>query len=122
MTPAAFDKACLALPGAALSVQWGGSHVFKIGGKMFAIRSGAATQDGIAFKASDLAFEVLTQTGRARPARYLARAKWVGFSDLSALDDEEVADWLRNAHGLVAAKLTRQTRAALGLSAPPRRA
>jgi predicted DNA-binding protein (MmcQ/YjbR family) len=63
-----------------------------------------------------VAFEVLTETGRAAiPAPYLARAKWVYFADLSALDAGEVADWLKTAHGLIAAKLTRKARAEIGL-------
>jgi predicted DNA-binding protein (MmcQ/YjbR family) len=115
MAPEAFDKACLALPGAKLSIQWGDDHVFKVGGKMFAVRGNAAPKGGISFKASDVAFEVLTETGRAIPAPYLARAKWVRFDDLSELDADEVADWLRTAHGLIAAKLTRKLRAELGL-------
>jgi predicted DNA-binding protein (MmcQ/YjbR family) len=116
MTPEAFDKACLALPGATLSIQWGNDHVFKVGGKMFAVRGeGVTLGGGISFKASDVAFEVLTETGRARPAPYLARARWVHFPELPALDADEVADWLRTAHGLIAARLTRKLRAELGL-------
>lgn len=69
MTPEAFDKACLGLPGATLSVQWGDDHVFKVGGKMFAVRgTGVTLGGGISFKASDVAFEVLTESGRAAPA------------------------------------------------------
>jgi predicted DNA-binding protein (MmcQ/YjbR family) len=115
MTPEAFDKACLALPGATLSIQWGDDHVFKVGGKMFAVRGNAVPKGGISFKASDVAFEVLTETGRAIPAPYLARAKWVRFEDLSDLDADEVADWLKTAHGIIAAKLTKKARAELGL-------
>ncbi|USQ97326.1 MmcQ/YjbR family DNA-binding protein [Caulobacter sp. RL271] len=116
MTPKAFDAACLALPGATLSVQWGDDHVFKVGGKMFAVRGTGVTQGGgISFKASDVAFEVLTETGRANPAPYLVRAKWVHFAELSELDADEVTDWVKTAHGLIAAKLTRKVRAELGL-------
>ena len=117
MSPDAFDRACLALPGAILSIQWGDDHVFKVGGKMFAVRgSGVTLGGGVSFKASDVAFEVLTESGQAAPAPYLARAKWVHFADLDALDAEEVADWVTTAHGLIAAKLTRKARAELGLS------
>ena len=116
MTPEAFDRACLALPGATLSIQWGDDHVFKVGGKMFAVRGQGVTRGGgVAFKVSDVAFEVLTGSGRAAPAPYLARAKWVRFEDLSALDADETMDWLKTAHGLVAAKLTRKARAELGI-------
>jgi predicted DNA-binding protein (MmcQ/YjbR family) len=114
MTPEGFDTACLALPGATLSIQWGDNHVFKVGDKMFAVRGAAG--DSFSFKASDVAFEVLTESGRARPAPYLARARWVWFADMAAQDDAEVRDWLATAHGLIAAKLTRKARTALGLS------
>lgn len=113
MTPEAIEACALALPGATLSVQWGDDHVFKVGGKMFAVLGSAG---GMSFKASDLAFEVLTEGGPARPAPYLARAKWVRFDDLDSLDPDEVADWLATAHGLVAAKLTRAQRREIGLA------
>ena len=115
MSPEAFDQACLALPGATLSIQWGNDHVFKIGGKMFAVRGEGVGHGGISFKASDVAFEVLTEAGRATPAPYLARARWVHFADLSVLDADEVADWVGTAHALIAAKLTRKARAELGI-------
>ncbi len=94
-----------------MTVQWGEDQVFKVGGKMFAVQG----QGGASFKASDIAFDVLTETGRARPAPYLARAKWVYFDDVEGLDDAEVTAWLADAHTLIAAKLTRKARAELGL-------
>ena len=113
MSPKAFDTACRTLPGATMDVQWGDDHVYKIGGRMFAVTG--PTGVGCSFKVSDIAFEALVESGRARPAPYLARAKWVRFDDLSALDDAETRDWLKTAHGLVAAKLTRARRRELGL-------
>ena len=115
MTPEAFDAACLALPGATMTIQWGDDHVYKVGGKMFAVMGGAVGRNGFSLKASDVAFEVLSETGQAVPAPYLARAKWLYFDDLTAQDDAEVTDWLKTAHGLIAAKLTRKARAELGL-------
>ncbi|MBO9707825.1 MAG: MmcQ/YjbR family DNA-binding protein [Caulobacter sp.] len=111
MTPQDFDRIALALPGATMTVQWGADQVYKVGGKMFAVLG----EGGFSFKASDVAFEVLSETGRAIPAPYLARAKWLRFADLAVQDEAEVADWLRTAHGLIAAKLTRKARAELGL-------
>ncbi|CAN5839516.1 MmcQ/YjbR family DNA-binding protein [soil metagenome] len=112
MTSAEINTACLALTGATKVVQWGGSDVYKVGGKIFAI---AGLAGGLMFKVTDLAYEVMTQSGMASPAPYLARAKWVSFDDLAALDVDEVADWLETAHRLVAAKLTRAQRKELGL-------
>ena len=114
MTPTAFEKAALALPGAAVNVQWGDDRVYKIAGKMFAATDGAGTS--LSLKVTDIAYEALIDTGRARPAPYMARAKWVRFDDLAALDDAEVGDWLKTSHALVAAKLTRKARQELGLA------
>jgi predicted DNA-binding protein (MmcQ/YjbR family) len=111
MTPEAFDAVALALPGATMTIQWGADHVYKVGGKMFAVLGGG----GFSVKASDVAFEVLSESGRAVPAPYLARAQWLYFADLAAEDDAEVADWLKTAHGLIAAKLTKKARAEIGL-------
>lgn len=112
MTPHAFDAAARGLPAVTMTVQWGDEHVYKVGGKMFAITS---PRGGCAFKVTDIAFEALVEAGRARPAPYLARAKWLRFDDLEGLDEAEVGDWLATAHRLVAARLTRAQRMALGL-------
>lgn len=115
MTPKAVHAAAMALPAATMSVQWGGAQVYKVGGKIFAIMGQGGLLEGVSFKASDLAYAVLTESGRAVPAPYLARAQWVKLGDLPDQDEAEVADWLRTAHGLVAAKLTRKIRAELGI-------
>jgi len=114
MTPEAFDAACRALSGVTMDVQWGADHVYKVGGKMFAVCG--PTAFGVSLKVSDIAFEALVESGAARPAPYLARAKWVRFDSLAAQDDAEMADWLANAHALVAAKLTKAARRSLGLA------
>ena len=113
MTPAALEKAALALPGVELSIKWGADRCYCVGGKMFA----ATDPDGghFSLKVSDIAFEVLTETGLASPAPYAARFKWVMFEDLAALDPAEVTDWLASAHRLIAEKLPKKQRAALGL-------
>jgi len=104
---------CLALPGATVDHPFGDDHdAYKVGGKMFAMVGGLG---GLSFKVSDIAFEVLTETGRARPAPYLARAKWVHLDDPAAWPNDDLADHLKTAHALIAAKLTKKARAGLGL-------
>ena len=117
MTPEAFQARCLALPGATVVVQWGGSQVYKVGGRVFAIMGGDMGQapTAYAFKASDMAYELLIEQGLAAPAPYLARAKWVRLTGPDALPDEELAAYLAQAHGLVARRLTRAARRGLGL-------
>jgi predicted DNA-binding protein (MmcQ/YjbR family) len=113
VSPEALEEAALAHPGAELSIKWGEDRCYVVGGKMFAATD--ATSSNLSLKMTDIAFEALTETGRGRPAPYMARAKWVMFDDVSALDADEVGGWLKTAHALVAAKLTRKQRAALGL-------
>ncbi|RZJ84451.1 MAG: MmcQ/YjbR family DNA-binding protein [Brevundimonas sp.] len=107
-------KVCLALPGVVVEHPFGDDHdAYKVGGKMFAMVGGMG---GLSFKVSDIAFEVLTEEGRARPAPYLARAKWVHLDDPAEWPDADLADHLKIAHGIIAAKLTKKARAALGLA------
>ena len=118
MSPDAFEACCLSLTAATLSVQWGEDRVFKVGGKMFAVAGpiGPATAGGYSFKASDMAYELLVEQGLARPAPYLARAKWVQLLSRDSLPDEDLRAYLGQAHALVAARLTRANRKALGLA------
>lgn len=116
MDRAGIGRVCLALPGATLDHPFGDHHdAYRVGGKMFVM---VGQTGSVSFKVSDIAYEVLTETGRARPAPYLARARWVNIEDPeAALDwtDSEMADHFRSAHAIVAAKLTRKQRAELGL-------
>lgn len=106
-------KVCMALPGVTLEHPFGDDHdAYKVGGKMFAIVGGMG---GLSFKVSDIAFEVLTGDGRARPAPYLARARWVHLADPADWADDELAEHLVIAHGIVAARLTKKARVAVGL-------
>jgi predicted DNA-binding protein (MmcQ/YjbR family) len=114
VTPPAIEAHCLSLPAATLSIQWGGTHVFKVGGKLFAMSEGEVW--GLAFKASDMAFELLREQGLARPAPYLQRAKWLQLTDPDALSDAELKAYLSEAHAIVAAKLTRKRHLELGLT------
>ena len=119
MTPKTFEARCLRLTAATKVVQWEGTSVFKVGGKMFALSGGyTASSGGYMFKVSDMAYAMLIENGVARPAPYLARAKWVQLVSNNALPDAELAGYLARAHALIVAKLTRKTRRELGLAPP----
>jgi predicted DNA-binding protein (MmcQ/YjbR family) len=111
-----FHAAALALPGATFDIKWGADRVYCVGGKMFAV-SGAEGEltPTYGFKASDMAFELLIEQGLAIPAPYLARAKWVKLAAPDALPDADLLAYLAQAHGLVAARLTRAVRRGIGL-------
>lgn len=111
MTPEAFEAVCLSRPGATVNVQWGEDRVFKVAGKMFAV---LGPEGSCSFKANDVAFEMLLETGAAKPAPYMARAKWVHLDRTDALPDAEMRAYLEEAYRLVAEKLTRKARLELG--------
>ena len=113
MDRAGIGKVCLALPGATLDHPFGDHHdAYRVGGKMFVM---VGETGGVSFKVSDIAYEILTETGKARPAPYLARAKWVNLPDPAAWDDDELAEHFAIAHRIVSEKLTKKARAELGL-------
>lgn len=97
-------------------VQWGGAHVWKVGGKVFAI---AAQGDGdgsaVTFKCSATAFENLKELPGSRPAPYLASRgmTWIQRRDDQTMDDQGLRDYLRESHRLVVAKLPKRLRAGL---------
>ena len=110
------EKFVLSLPGATLDRPWGETPVFKVGGKMFAWSSSGAPggqDDGVGFKCSDLAFEMLTKRKGIVPAPYMARAKWVQIEDPKTMDADELKARLTEAHRLIVEKLPKKIRAAL---------
>jgi|SRR6516162_7430135 len=79
MTYKEFNKFCRALPATTYVVQWGGSHVWKVGGKVFAIGGWQEDEPSFTFKVSDIAYEMLKEQPGLRPAPYLASRgmKWI---------------------------------------------
>jgi predicted DNA-binding protein (MmcQ/YjbR family) len=116
MTPAATEKFLLSLPGATLSLQWGDARVFKVGGKMFAVMSPRTERPcQLSFKAAEDSFHILTGAKGIVPAPYLARSHWVRLGRLDVLTSAELRAYLTRAHGLIASRLPKKTRATLGL-------
>jgi predicted DNA-binding protein (MmcQ/YjbR family) len=111
VTPKQVEAHVLALPGATLSIQWGDDRVYKVGGKMFAAMGGGRAPS-LSFKCTDLSYEMLVTRDNIIPAPYLARAKWVQLTKLSALDGAELKARLAEAHRLVVEKLPKKLRPA----------
>jgi predicted DNA-binding protein (MmcQ/YjbR family) len=119
MTADDFHTMAMALPGATFDIKWGADRVYSVGGKMFAAAGVVGDPDPtFGFKASDLAFEALIEQGLAKPAPYAARFKWVQTASPDALSDAELAAYVREAHPIVAAKLSGRMRNSLGLENP----
>ncbi len=72
MTIEEYNEFCRALPAATYVVQWGGSHVWKVGGKVFAIGGWDEAGMSVTFKVSGISFEILKEQPGLRPAPYLA--------------------------------------------------
>ena len=119
MTYDEFNDFCRALPATSYVVQWGGSHVWKVGGKVFAIGGwGDGDQPAFTFKASDLNFEILRDEPGFRPAPYLASRgfKWIQQTEASAEADEPLRYYLKESHRIVSLGLSRKKQRELGLS------
>ena len=113
-----YNEYCASLPATSHVVQWGGAHVWKVGGKVFAI---AGWHDGgephIVFKTSDLAFDILKEQPGLRPAPYLAPrgGKWIQMFEVEAMADDDLFSYLRESHRLISLKLTKKLQRELGL-------
>lgn len=110
----AFDRFCARLPGSQMVVQWGGSHVHKVGAKMFAVGGGFPGADAYVFKATPLAFQLLREQGLATRAPYLPRGNWLRVEG-GAMSDAELFAHIEQSYRMIAASLTRAERARLGL-------
>jgi len=114
-----YNQFCEALPATTHVIQWGEAHVWKVGGKVFAIAGwddGEVT--GITFKTTPIEYEFLIQMDGVRPAPYLASRgfAWAQHYSDPGLGDEELREHLEDSHRLVAAGLTKKKRSELGLS------
>ena len=120
MTYEEYNTFCKSLPASTYVMQWGGSHVWKVGGKVFAI-GGWNKQDGPAFtfKTSDLNFDVLKEQPGFRPAPYLASRgmKWIQQTDTSDKKKEtELKNYLIDSHRIVSLGLTKKLQKELNLN------
>ena len=118
MTRDEFDAFCGTLPATTHVVQWGASSVWKVGGKIFAICShwGDGDHSKISFKCSEMSYVVLREQPGIVPAPYLARAGWVQLDDPATLSDMDTELYIREAHRIIAGKLTRAKQRELGLT------
>jgi predicted DNA-binding protein (MmcQ/YjbR family) len=112
-TRAGFRRFASSLPGVTLHDQWE-AVVAKVGGKVFALCGDS--EHPIVFKVSELAFEGLTTLGGIQQAAYFAKGQWVHVEKGAEISDKDLKLYLREAHRIIASKLTRKLQAELGLS------
>jgi predicted DNA-binding protein (MmcQ/YjbR family) len=118
MTLEEYNTYCASLTATTHVVQWGGAHVWKVGGKVFAI-AGWSKDDAFAvtFKVSELAYEILKEQPGLQPAPYLASRgmKWIQNYADSGLDDAGLKDYIAESHRIVALGLTKKLHRVLGV-------
>lgn len=117
MTRDELNRFCASLLHATHVVQWGNSDVYKVGDKLFAVIGMSGIDAAVTFKASEMAFEILSDSPGLRPAPYLASRglKWIQHYAEPGLSDDSLRDHIRASYDMVVAGLTRKKRSALGL-------
>jgi len=120
MTYEEYNAFCRELPAASYVVQWGGSHVWKVGDKVFAIGGWHDEEPSFTFKVNDIAYEMLKGQRGLRPAPYLASRgmKWIQHFARPGLSDDELRDYIRQSHFIVSQGLSKKKRIELGLVTP----
>lgn len=119
MTYDEFNDFCSALRATSHIVQWGGSHVWKVGGKVFAIGGWEKTdKPAFTFKTSELNYHFLSDKPGYRPAPYLASRgmKWIQQFDVPGTEDDELMYYLEESHLIVSLGLTKRKQKELGLN------
>lgn len=112
-----FNAFCKALPATTYVMQWGDSHVWKVGGKVFVIGGWAVDQESYSFKTTEMDFEILKDQPGLRPAPYLASRglKWIQHHGEPGLNDRQLRNYIELSYRLVAKGLSKKLRAELGI-------
>jgi predicted DNA-binding protein (MmcQ/YjbR family) len=114
-----YNDFCRSLPATSYVVQWGGSHVWKVGGKVFAIGGWEKSDEpAFSFKTSELTYEIFRDLAGFRPAPYLASRgmKWIQHYEASDTTDDELKNYLSESHRMVSLGLTKKKQKELGLN------
>lgn len=122
MTLADYNAFCRSLPHTTHVVQWGGAHVWKVGGKVFAICWHEGAELHVTFKCSELSYEMLKEMPGCRPAPYLASRgmKWIQRRNAEAVDDAGLRVYIAESHRLVGLGLPKRVQKELGLASGSR--
>ena len=111
MIRAEVEACCLALPAAHKTLLWRRLDVYKVDTKVFATCDEA---DGVSFKASEILYAVLTDSGPGRPTTGFVPGAWVTVA-LDEVDPADGVDWIKQSYGYAVGALTRKRRLELGL-------
>jgi predicted DNA-binding protein (MmcQ/YjbR family) len=117
MNLARFNAVCGALPNVTMVIQWRGAHVWKIGGKVFAIYW-SRDQDGKAtcsftIKVDDMASEFLQQEDGVGIAPYFRNPRWLRFQPECTISDDDLASYIARSRELIISSLPKKRRSEL---------
>lgn len=121
MTYEEFNQFCGSFTATSHVVQWGDAHVWKVGGKVFAIGGWSKEkQPAFTFKTSPLNFDFLSDCEGYIPAPYFANRgmKWIQQTETSGRLDEELKYYLSESYRIVALGLSQRKRQELGIDLP----
>ena len=115
----AYNSFCKSLPHSTSVVQWGGAHVWKIGGKVYAI--GRFDEDvgdmQVSFKVTPMSFEIMKDQPGCRGAPHLASRgmKWIQRTSNETLSDADLKAYITSSYEIVGAGLSKKKQRELGL-------
>lgn len=119
MTLDDYNGFCGGLAHAGHVVQWGGAHVWKVDGRVFAIATWSADNVlAVTFKCSPLTFDLLRHRQGLHPAPYLASRglSWIQRHGPGGMDDGALQDYLRESHRLASLNLSKRRQRQLALN------
>lgn len=119
MTYDEFNRYCRSLKATSYIIQWGGSHVWKVSDKVFAIGGWEKLdKPAFTFKTSAADFFFMQGEPGFRGAPYMASRgmKWIQIYDASELNNDEIKCYLKESHRLVSLTLTKKKQSELGLN------
>ncbi len=119
MTLEEYNEFCGSLTATTHIVQWGDAHVWKVGGKVFAIAGwDEGDLTGITFKTTPTEFDFLKEMPGLRPAPYLGSRgfTWIQHFEEPGLDDEQLFEQLEDSHRIIASALSKKKQRELGVA------
>lgn len=119
MIYAEFNKFCESLTATSYAMQWGGSHVWKVGGKVFAVGGWSEVdKPAYTFKVSPEDFHFLDEKPGYRPAPYLASRgmTWIQHCDVAKNQKRELRFHILESHRIVSLGLSKKKQKELGLN------
>ena len=103
------------LPGTTTDIKWDHHICLNVGDKMYLITSPDQNPINASVKVLDEKFDAFLEKKGVRIAPYLGRYKWIEIDDISRFSVCEWEEIVKEAHELIAAKLSLKKRKELGI-------